>query len=383
MSAQRRLPSSGLQVLGVIVMPLVAGCGSGPTELSSPDIRLSPVAAMSLSVTSWQRENGSLKFSKAIDVPVRVQVDGGRRLTQVNGHAVPINLDATELAARRATLPAFMAAGHPRANGGGSAPVLVRPGLGGRQHTYRGTGGRPMRIEYSEARPGGKPPIAAAYFEDGRLRMMTETTFRRSGQSWEPIRIHAASFDALGRVSQVTTIEPRRGGAFAGGWDNGSAGNTGLLFSGFCRTVLSYIAPTPLFAAASATATVEDLEPPADLPESCRIAWLLYASAWAAAAAADLTAYVTCNACPVATPLCGPCLAAMASAAAFHLGLVAAAANLEECLSQQSGSSGSGGGGGGSGDCYEVYWWISYDDGVTWYLFEIEVVCPRGGPGET
>lgn len=164
-----------------------------------------------------------------------------------------------------------------------------------------------------------------------------------------------------------------------------SAGNTGLLFSGFCRKVLSYIAPTPLFAAVSATAAVEDLEPPADLPESCRVAWLLYAAAWAAAVAADYTAYVTCNACPFATPSCPPCLAAMASAAALHVGLVAAAANLEECLSQQSGSpgSGGGGGGGGSGDCYEVYWWISYDGGETRHLFEIEVVCPRGGPGET
>lgn len=293
----------------------------------------------------------------------------------VSGEGREVRLDVTNVAEMKASIMAEIAVG--KMMNDVSFPSTVAPVpdsvtpkrkpviRGGRTIDLGMSGGHRVSMQLSvEPRADKRPPSSALTLVDGRVVSMKRFKYRRQAKSWSVAEVTTTSLDSTGRVAAVTRTELNDNVGSTARASEYVKGGLVVLGSGLANLML----PDALHAA-----TVSDDE------EACtnERVFLAGAIAWEVGAAIGVaTAAAAC----VGTLL--GCLAywgAHANWVAADLAVVGCWNALQTCLNPPPpkviGDGGGGGGGGGNYSCWDVDWWISYDDGGTWTWLGTETQC--------
>lgn len=355
-------------IISAACTSLIAGaCYDGAQGITSTDSSIG-IAAGTWRNTVWTLTDSGLTLLAA-------QTGDLRRLDKnlLSGEGREVQLDVTNVAEMKANIMAEIAIG--KIMNDVSFPSNVAPVFGSvipkRKPIIRGgktidlgmSGGHRVSMQLSvEPRANKKPPSSALTLVDGRVISMKRFKYRRQAKSWSVAEVTTTSLDSTGRVAAVTRTELNDNVRSAARASDYVKGGLMALGSGLANLVL----PDALHAA-----TVSDEE------EACTAEKMFLASAIAWEVAAAIGLWTAAAACVGTLIGCVAFLGAQANWVAADLAVAASLIALQNCLYPPPPKiiSTGGGGEGGNYSCWDINWYISYDDGITWSWLETEQRC--------
>lgn len=242
--------------------------------------------------------------------------------------------------------------------------VRLQPRLQGRRFETRMRDGRPAHAIVSGYRvPGSRDAgtVVSLYAED-RLIAIQELVTRGAGRQRLIRASRLTLFDSTGAALISIESGPETGAQTT---SLDSAPRDAL------ATVAAFLSPTSAYA---------DMTDNGDgVP--CLSLWLGFIAATAAEGIAlGATAAVALSCFYLGGLTCPGLASALAGVGIVSLEFIQAVLDLEDCLQEQGHSLFGNGGstgipGSGNEECYWVWWWISYDGGQTWELYEVDRTC--------